>query len=118
LKEKKRIEKQLEKAQNELEASGKEFVSFTDPESRFMLNKKHLSEFSYNPQVTVDAEHGIVVAEDVVQNVRDVDQLKPQIEQTEEVFGKLPKNTIISVDNDYHSAENIDFLKEHDLDGV
>lgn len=117
LKERKRIEKQLEKVQNELEASGKDFVSFTDPESRFMLNKKQFTEFSYNTQVTVDAEHGIVIAEDVVQNVRDVDQLKPQIEQTEEVFGKLPGNTIVSADNDYHSAENIDFLKEHDLDG-
>ena len=116
-KEKNRIEKQLDRAQNELEASGKDFVSFTDPESRFMSNKKHFTEFSYNPQVTVDAEHGIVVAEDVVQNVRDVGQLKPQIEQTEEVFGKLPKNTIVSADNDYHSAENIDFLKEHELDG-
>jgi hypothetical protein len=57
------------------------------------------------------------VAEDVVQNVRDVDQLKPQIEQTEDVFGKLPKNAIVSADNDYHSAGNIDFLKEHELDG-
>jgi len=116
-KEKKRIEEQLDKVQNELEASGKDFVSFTDPESRFMPNKKHFTEFSYNPQVTVDAEHGIVVAADVVQNVRDVDQLKPQIGRTEEVFGKLPKNTIVSADNDYHSAENIDFLKEHELDG-
>ncbi|MGB3458395.1 MAG: IS1182 family transposase, partial [Halobacteriota archaeon] len=116
-KEKNRIEKQLGKVQNELEVSGKDFVSFTDPESRFMKNKKHFSEFSYNPQVTVDAEHGIVVAEDVVQNVRDVEQLKPQIEQIEEVFGKLPRNTIISADNDYHSAGNIDFLKEHELDG-
>jgi transposase len=71
-KEKQRIENRLEIVQNELEASGKEFVSFTDPESRFMPNKKHFTEFSYNPQVTVDAEHGLVVAEDVVQNVRDV----------------------------------------------
>ncbi|VUT28146.1 MAG: Transposase DDE domain protein [Candidatus Syntrophoarchaeum sp. GoM_oil] len=117
LKEKNRIEKQLEKAQNELKASGKEFVSFTDPESRFMLNKKHLSEFSYNPQVTVDAEHGIVVAEDVVQNVRDVDQLKPQIERTEDVVGELPKDTVVSADNGYYSTENIDFLKEHKLEG-
>jgi len=35
-KEKKRIEKQLGKVQNELEVSRKDFVSFTDPESRFM----------------------------------------------------------------------------------
>nr|CBH37732.1 hypothetical protein BSM_12090 [uncultured archaeon] len=27
------------------------------------------------------------------------------------------KNTIISADNDYHSAETIDFLKEQELDG-
>lgn len=55
-KEKKRIEEQLDRVQNELEASGKEFVSFSDPESRFMPNKKHFTDFSYNPQVTVDAE--------------------------------------------------------------
>lgn len=114
---KQRIESQLEKVHNELEASGKEFVSFTDPESRFMPNKKHFTEFSYNPQVTVDAEHGLVVAEDVVQNVRDVDQLKPQIEQTEDVLGELPEDAVVSADNDYHSAENIDFLNEHGLDG-
>jgi len=114
-KEKKRIKKQLGKAQNELEASGKDFVCFTDPESRFMKNKKHFSEFSYNPQVTVDAEHGIVVAEDVVQNVRDVEQLKPQIEQTEEVFGELPKNTIISAEDEFTcpKGETVKFSFEY-----
>ena len=116
-KEKKRIEKQLGKVQKELEVSGKDFVSFTDPESRFMPNKKHFTEFSYNPQVTVDSEHGIVIAEDVVQAVRDVNQLKPQIEHVSEVFGKLSEDVIISADNGYHSAENIDFLKEEQLDG-
>ena len=36
---------------------------------------------------------------------------KTQIEQVSEVFGKLPDDMIISADNGYHSAENIDFLK-------
>ncbi|RZB32931.1 MAG: hypothetical protein AEth_00277 [Candidatus Argoarchaeum ethanivorans] len=65
-KERNRIEKQLDKVQNEFVTSEKDFLSFTDPESRFMPNKKHFTEFSYNPQVTVDAEHGIIIAEDVV----------------------------------------------------
>ena len=43
--------------------------------------------------------------------------MKPQIEQTEDVLGKLPKNTIVSANNDYYSTENIDFLKEHGLNG-
>ena len=58
------------------------------------------------------------MAEDVVRNVMDVCQLKPQIGRTEEVFGKLPEDTIVSADNDYHSVEKkIDFLNEHELDG-
>ena len=52
--ERSRIKKQLDKVQNEFVKSEKDFVSFTDPESRFMPNKKHFTEFSYNPQVTVD----------------------------------------------------------------
>lgn len=115
--ERSRIKKQIDKVQNEFVTSEKDFLSFTDPESRFMPNKKHFTEFSYNPQVTVDSEHGIVIAEDVVQDVRDVNQLKPQIEQVSEVFGKLTEDMIISADNGYHSAENIDFLKEEKLDG-
>ena len=116
-KERNRIEKQLDKVQNEFVTSEKDFLSFTDPESRFMPNKKHFTEFSYNPQVTVDAEHGLIVAEDVVQNVRDVDQLKPQIEQTEEVFGELPEDMVVTTDNGYHCSKNIDFLKQRNPDG-
>ena len=116
-KERNRIEKQLDKVQNEFVTSEKDFLSFTDPESRFMPNKKHFTEFSYNPQITVDAEHGIIIAEDVVQNVRDVDQLKPQIEQTEEVFGELPEDMVVTADNGYHSSKNIDFLKQRNPDG-
>ena len=65
-KEKQRIENQIKKVQNELEASGKEFVSFTDPESRFMPNKKHFTEFSYNPQVTVDAESCLLCKQELL----------------------------------------------------
>jgi len=61
-KQKERIEEKLEKMSEEIEKSGQKAVSVTDPEARFMENKKKLKELSFNPQITVDHGSGIIVA--------------------------------------------------------
>jgi transposase len=60
--QKKEIEEKIEKAEEEIKKSGQKSVSITDPESRFMENKKKRNELSYNPQITVDHDSGIIVA--------------------------------------------------------
>jgi len=65
------IEEKLKKAEEELKKSGQKAVSLTDPEARFMKNKKERIELSYNPQITADHDLGIIVANDVTQDCTD-----------------------------------------------
>jgi len=108
---KKRIMEKIERAKSQLDQDS---VSLTDPESRFMKNKKGYTEHSYNPQLTVDSKFGIIIANDVVQQGTDVDQLVPQIEKTEENVGRLPEGTKINADGGYYKIENIiDLLRNY-----
>ena len=115
-KEKKRIEEKLDKAVREVEKSGQKAVSLTDPESRFMENKKKRNELSYNPQITVDHDSGIIVANDVTQDCTDHAQLEPQVNSTLENLGKLPEGAKMSFDNGYFTGANLQYLETMGLD--
>ena len=116
-KRKEKVEGILNKAEEEILKSGQESVSLTDPEARFMKNKKNRKELSYNPQITVDLASSIIIANDVCQEVCDYDQLKSQVEKTEANVGKLPKGTMFSFDNGYFTGFNLHYLEEKGLDG-
>jgi hypothetical protein len=77
--------------EEELNKSGQSAVSITDPESRFMKNKKERIELSYNPQITVDHDSGIIVANGVTQDCTDHAQLELQVNSTLENVGNCPK---------------------------
>jgi transposase len=112
-----RIENKLERAEEELKERGQNVVSLTDPESRFMENKKERIELSYNPQITADRDSGIIVANDVTQDCTDHHQLQPPVEKTEETVGELPEDTKLGFDNGYFSGANLRYLEEKGLDG-
>lgn len=116
-KQKRGIMEKINKVEEEIEKNGQDAVSVTDPESRFMENKKKRKELSYNPQITVDHGVGIIVANDVTQDCTDHDQLQPQIEKTEENVGSLPEGTKISDDNGYFNGPNLRYLERKKLDG-
>lgn len=112
-----KINDTIKEARNEFNKNAIKRVSLSDPEARFMKNKKGVFEQSYNPQITVDHITGIIVANDVCNDCTDHNQLKPQIEQTEENCGELKEGTKITIDNGYYSVENIDYLNKKKLDG-
>lgn len=114
---KKKIMEKVGKAEEEIKKSGQKAVSLSDPESRFMENKKKRKELSYNPQITVDHDSGVIVANDVTQECVDREQLQPMIERTEENIGKLPKGVKMSWDNGYYNGQNLRYLEEKELDG-
>ncbi len=116
-KQKEKIEEKVNKAEEELKESGQSAVSLTDPESRFMENKKKRKELPYNSQITVDHDSGIILANDVTQDCTDHNQLQPQVELTEENVGKLPEGTKMSQDNGYFSGANLRYMEEKGLDG-
>nr|QNO50839.1 hypothetical protein CMPLHDHG_00004 [Methanosarcinales archaeon ANME-1 ERB6] len=94
--QKEQIIEKLDKAEEELNKSGQSAVSITDPEARFMKNKKERIELSYNPQITVDHDSGIIVANDVTQDYTDHAQLEPQVNSTLENVGELPEGAKMS----------------------
>ena len=51
---KEEVMEKLDKAEKELNRSGQSAVSITDPEARFMKNKKERIELAYNSQITVE----------------------------------------------------------------
>ena len=112
-----KVKKKLDKAEEELNNGGQKAVSITDPESRFMENKKKRKELSYNSQITVDHDSGIILANDVTQNCTDHHQLQPQVEKTEANLGELPEDTKWSSDNGYFNGSNLQYMEERGLDG-
>ncbi len=113
---KQEVRDSLQEASQEVEAQGLKKVSITDPESRFMKNKKGRIELSYNPQLTVD-KAGFVLANDITQSAHDAGQLQPQVLQTEENLGGLPEHVGWSFDSGYFEGANIKFLADKKIDG-
>ena len=110
-----RLREGLQEAQAKVNEEGLNQVSTTDPDSRFMKNKKGRIELSYNPQVTVD-KGGFILANNVGQNAADVGQLQPQVIQTTENIGVLSEGIMWSFDSGYFSGENIAFLSDRKID--
>ncbi|MEW6054942.1 MAG: IS1182 family transposase [Nitrospirota bacterium] len=103
-----KIKQKLKTAEEEMAKNNLAKVSTTDPESRFMPNKKKRIEFSYNAQITTDRE-GFVLACEATQDETDTNQLISQVEQTEQNLDGLPPGTKLNADNGYYSTENIEY---------
>lgn len=116
-KEKKQVLEKLDHAEGELKKTPQETVSLTDPESRWMKNKKNRWEFSYNMQIAVDYDSGIILASTITTDPTDHYQLIPQIEEIIETIGPLHDYAKISADNGYFTEDNLKFLVENNLDG-
>lgn len=96
-KDEKKVSRKLDLAEEQLKKTPQKTVSLTDPESRWMKNKKNQMEFSYNMQIAVDYDSGIILASSITQDPTDHHQLIPQIEQITETLGPLPEDTKFSV---------------------
>ena len=110
------IHDKLNQACQEVKEHELKKVNATDPESRFMINKKGRIEASYNVQITVDKKN-FILANDVCNDENDVEQLQPQVLQAEENLGSLPENVPWSFDNGYYEGGNIKFLDDKKIDG-
>jgi len=102
----KQIKQEVKQIQNFTEEQKVKQFSFIDSDARFMLSKKGRIELSYNAQLVVD-NNGIIVANNVVQDRDDRNQLVPNINKVEENFGQLPEGTIITADAGYEKGESL-----------
>lgn len=78
-------------------------LSFSDPDSKFALNKKKVCELGYNVQLTTEA-NGFLVSAFVSDKIVDRGQLIKNVDSVKEEF-KLEKGTIITADAGYEKAE-------------
>jgi len=117
IEEAEKIKKEQEMKESD-KKEGKEInVSLSDPEARWMKNKKGKIEQSFNVQNTVDVKEGIILRTEVVQDQTDHHQLKPQIEGLKEIINEDLKDSKILADNGFNTGESIEYLYKNNLNG-
>ncbi len=89
-----------------LEKAEREHMQLHDPDARMMKGgTARRVEFAYNAQAVCDASHGVVVAEAVVQDENDQQQLAPMLEQVQQNTGEVAEQTL--ADRGYNTAESL-----------
>ena len=92
----------------------KEQRSFADHKARMMLMKRGQVEYAYNAQACTEESHGIIVVADLTNKASDTVHLPQIMEEVRELRQELgfrpegEKETQISADSGYFSAENIE----------
>jgi transposase len=96
----------VKEALQTLDKNDREHMHQYDPEAQMMKGgtAKRI-EFAYNAQAMCDASHGIVVAEAVVDEENDQQQLAPMLEQVQDNTGRVADQTL--ADSGYETAESL-----------
>lgn len=98
------LKQRIQEALQELDESDKKVVHPSEPEARFMKNRRS-KELSYNAQAIADQKSGMIVAADVVTDGADNGQLVPMIDQVKENVGEVAQETV--ADAGYFSSTQI-----------
>lgn len=115
LEDKEKLRERLRQAKEALKESGSKEINLTDREAVTMLHKGYRPEPSYNGQIAVDGDSGVIVAAVLTDNPADYSGLVELIEQTEENTGSVPKEVL--GDSGFSSYDNLSYLEERGIDG-
>lgn len=115
LEDKKELRERLRQAKETLKESGAKEINLTDREAVTMLHKGYRPEPSYNGQIAVDGDSGVIVAAVLTDNPADYSGLVDLIEQTEENTGSMPKEVL--GDSGFASYDNLSYLEDRGIDG-
>jgi len=107
LKRKQRIQEALK----ELDESDKKSVHPSEPEARFMKNRR-TKDLSYNAQAVADQKSGLIVAADVVTDGADNGQLVPMLDKVKESLGAVAEENV--ADGGYFSSGQIGLADERE----
>ena len=92
----------------------KKQISFADPDARIMGKQGEGFTYNYNPQISVDSDTQIIVGQHISQKANDKQEVEPALEQIKETTGRQADT--MSLDNGYHSGDNLKALEEADID--
>ena len=92
---------------------GKHTISLTDPESRWMMDKKKNFGLNYNYQVAIDSKNGMVVGQYLTQNATDAYELFEMLHEIKIQMGINPK--VLVADNGYMNDNVIKYAYENNI---
>ncbi|MFZ5967345.1 MAG: IS1182 family transposase [Bacillota bacterium] len=92
-----------EEYKENLEESGKNEISTTDPDARLMCNNNNNVDVSYNVQTTVDAKHKLIADFKISQKPNDLGELDNMALRAKKLFGDEPFEAL--ADKGYYKAE-------------
>jgi len=92
---------------------GKHTISLTDPESRWMMDKKENIGLNYNYQVAVDSKNGMVVGQYLTQNPTDSKELFQMLHEIKIQMGMNPK--VLVADNGYMDDNIIKYAYDNNI---
>ena len=92
---------------------GKHTISLTDPESRWMMDKKENMGLNYNYQVAVDSKNGMVVGQYLTQNATDAHELFEMLHEIKIEMRINPQ--VLVADNGYMDDNVIKYAYENNI---
>lgn len=91
------------------------YINTTDPEAKFIKDTNtNKIKPSYNVQVALDAESGLIVAYKTTNTPDDQEHLEPMVEKAEENTGLKPKE--VDADSGYYSNACVGSLEKQGID--
>jgi transposase len=99
----------INEALSELDTTDKKAVHPSEPEARFMKNRRS-KELSYNAQAVADRESGMIVAADVVTEGADNGELVPMLDRVKETVGSVAEENV--ADGGYFASSQIGLAEE------
>jgi transposase/IS5 family transposase len=97
----------------ELERTGADQISLTDPDSRAMAAHTHVA-VGYNVQIAVDVKHKLIVEQQVTNQVLDMGLLTQTAEPAKEVLGV--ETIAVVADRGYFKIEDIEACEKAGMD--
>jgi transposase len=104
LKEKERLRDFIREGLEKLEKEGVSHLSLTDKDARMMITGEGIK-FAYNAQAVVDANTGVIVGAEVVQEESDNFELVEMLDGVKENVGEVANETV--ADAGYFSGEEL-----------
>ena len=92
----------------------KKQISFADHDARIM-SKKGYCEYSYNAQITVDADNQIIVGQHISQHANDVQEVEPALVALAEATDGAAVDKM-TMDNGYFSGPNLHAVNKYEID--
>jgi len=108
-------QERLVQAQAQLAASGRKRINLTDPEAPVMKQAQQQWQPSYNGQVAVDAQQGVIVAAMVSTCSADQEALPELVNQTIAITETAPEEVV--ADAGFAAADNYLKLADQDITG-